>query len=252
MALGDAPIWLSISALKEPFNDAFNYRSRDQKDFFNKIFLRTEELKACLGQSAFYLLGEKGTGKTAYAVFLENNSIDNWKCKVSTMTETQYKRFIELKRQGQLSYSDYANIWRSMLLLVVSQMLVEKSKTLLHSVTGKFKGVEKAVAAWNASALNPEIESAFEALRTEELRAAIETDGASAGAKSQTTNKIQTKGIAHNLLRTETGLKAAVEDLKLSSHHALFIDGIDYRPTSVPYSEYLDCVKGLAEDWMKA
>jgi hypothetical protein len=118
--------WKIIEALNEPFNDALNYRTRHEKELFNKLFLRTEELRKCLAPSTYFLMGEKGTGKTAYAVFLENNTVDGVRCQLTTMTETQYKRFIELERQGKLNYSDYANIWRSMLLFVISQMLVSR------------------------------------------------------------------------------------------------------------------------------
>src|SRR5262249_13471581 len=38
----------------------------------------------------------------------------------------------------------------------------------------------------------------------------------------------------------------AFSDLKLANNYILFIDGIDIRPDSIPYTEYLDCVKGLA------
>jgi len=38
----------------------------------------------------------------------------------------------------------------------------------------------------------------------------------------------------------------ALGSLKLKQNQILFIDGIDIRPESVPYEEYLECVKGLA------
>jgi hypothetical protein len=38
----------------------------------------------------------------------------------------------------------------------------------------------------------------------------------------------------------------AISSLKLPKSITLFIDGIDIRPSSVPFDEYLDCVKGLA------
>jgi hypothetical protein len=120
--------WKAIRLLAEPFNDALNYRSRAEKDLFNKLFLRTKELQKCLAPSTYFLMGEKGAGKTAYAVYLENNIVDGYRCQVTTMTETQYKRFINLKLQGKLNYSDYANIWRSMLLFLAGRMLVLKSK----------------------------------------------------------------------------------------------------------------------------
>lgn len=240
--------WVTISNLKQPFNDAINYKTKDDKQFFSKIFLQTNHLRESLAPSIYYLIGEKGTGKTAYAVFLANNSIDDSRCKLTTMTETQYKRFIELKKQGKLSYSDFANIWRSMLLLIVSQMIVEKSKSFYHTFTGKFSKIEKAVKTWNDKALNPEVESAFEALVSDELAVKFKNDnvGEAGGTqKNQETEKVSV--IKHHLLQTETVLKEAIIDLKLSKNHILFIDGIDYRPEGVPYSDYIECIKGLAE-----
>lgn len=240
--------WKKIEALAEPYNDALNYRTRAQKDFFNRVFLRTEELKKCLAPSTYFLMGEKGTGKTAYAVFLENNSIDEFRCHVTTMTETQYKRFIELKRNGKLAYSDYANIWRSMLLFLAGRMLVTKSKTFLHKITGKFTRVENEINKWSKNALNPEMESAFEAVSSESFGAKLKAEqvGEAGGElKTQHTEKIPT--IRHHLLETENALKEAISSLSISKGHVLFVDGIDYRPESVSYPEYIECIKGLGE-----
>jgi hypothetical protein len=38
----------------------------------------------------------------------------------------------------------------------------------------------------------------------------------------------------------------ALGSLKLDQSQILFIDGIDIRPSSIPFSDYLECVKGLA------
>lgn len=241
-------MWKTLTQLKEPFNDAVNYRATKEKEFFNKLFLRTEELQKILGPAVYYLMGEKGTGKTAYATYMENNSIDGTRCKLVTMTETQYKRFIEMKKRGQLSYSDYSSIWRSMLLFIVSQMVVEKSKGIINSFTGKFRKIENAVNKWNQHALNPEVESAFEALTSDSLSLSIkatEVGELSGETKSQESQKSTV--IKHHLFETESTLKEALSDLKLSQNHILFIDGIDYRPEQVAYTEYLACIKGLGE-----
>ena len=240
--------WATLSSLREPFNDALNYRSRSQKEFFQKLFLRTAEVQSLLSPQVYFLMGEKGAGKTAYAVYLENNTIDGHRCKLTTMTETQYKRFIELKRQGKLAYSDYANIWRSMLLFIVGRMLVEKSKTPIHLVTRKFSRVEQEIKRWSKNALNPEVESAFEAISSETLNARLkhENTGEFGGEiKNQKTEKEST--LKHHLLDTENSLKEAISSLSLSNDHILFIDGIDFRPESVSYAEYIECIKGLGE-----
>ncbi len=55
------------------FRDAQNYKTRDQKQKFNQWFIKNNALdKICLPQISF-LVGEKGTGKTAYSVYLSNN-----------------------------------------------------------------------------------------------------------------------------------------------------------------------------------
>jgi hypothetical protein len=42
-------------------------------------------------------------------------------------------------------------------------------------------------------------------------------------------------------------LQRAIQDLKLRQNHLLFIDGIDIRPGLIPYGDYLECIKGLAD-----
>ncbi|MCU6500402.1 hypothetical protein LPN04_21630 [Rugamonas sp. A1-17] len=153
-----------------------------------------------------------------------------------------------MKKQGKLSYSDFANIWRSILLLIVSQMIVEKSKNIYHSFTGKFSKIEKSVRNWNANALNPEVESAFEVLVSDELSIKLKNDKVGevgGGQKNQETEKVSV--IKHHLLQTESLLKEAIDELKLGNSHVLFIDGIDFRPEGVPYLDYIECIKGLAE-----
>lgn len=248
-AIGTPTInWRTLSELQEPFNDAVNYKTRQQKEFFGKIFLRTEDLLDCLKPSIYYLIGEKGSGKTAYAAYLENNDVEETRCRLSTMTETQYKRFIALKRKGQLDYSDYANIWRPMLLNMVAQTLVHKSKGFLASVTGKFEAVEVEIEHFNRDSLNPEVEVAFEMINESSDSVAFGSDKyAKIAAKDSAKSTEKTEEIKHHLLEKETRLKQAIGDLRLSKNHVLFLDGIDYRPEDVPYADYLACVKGLGE-----
>lgn len=240
--------WKSLKDLQEPFNDAFNYRTRPEKDFFNKIFLRTDELRACLKPAVYYVIGEKGSGKTAYAAYLESNEIEDTRCKLTTMTESQYKRFIALKRDGKLSYSDYANIWRPMLLHMACQSIVDKSHNFLTKLTGKFSAIQAEISKFNKKALNPEVEVAFEAINEMALNAALENEHiGKVGSEFRTKDTDRTSQIKHHLLEAETTLKTALSELKLGNNHILFIDGIDYRPESVPYNDYLACIKGLGE-----
>jgi hypothetical protein len=240
--------WKALKDLKDPFNDAVNYKSRTQKDFFNQLFLRTDELYKCLDPSTYYLLGEKGSGKTAYATYLENNLVQDTLCKLTTMTESQYNRFIAMKRQGKLEYSDYANIWRPILLNMASQFLSQKCKGFFDGLTGRFDAIEQEIDRFDHEALNPEVEVAFRVVSEsrEGLKLGVkDVGGLSSDQSVQETDELE--HIRHHLLVKETSFKRAIADLKLKRNVILFMDGIDYRPEAVPYNDYLACIKGLGE-----
>ena len=63
----------TISELNLGFRDAENYQRRENKQLFNDIFVKNIFVDDLLSPNSFFMLGEKGTGKTAYAVFLANN-----------------------------------------------------------------------------------------------------------------------------------------------------------------------------------
>jgi hypothetical protein len=54
-----------VKSLNLGFGDAENYRMKEYKELFNHIFVKNEFLEKLLAPSTFFLIGEKGTGKTA-------------------------------------------------------------------------------------------------------------------------------------------------------------------------------------------
>ena len=54
-----------------------------------------------------------------------------------------------------------------------------------------------------------------------------------------------------NLLYIQRKFEDTFNSLRLKRNHILFIDGIDIRPAGIPFADYLECVKGLANAvWM--
>ena len=64
-----------IKDLKFGFNDAENYKRPENKAVFDKYFLRTTEFNEIFKPSTNFIIGEKGTGKTAYATYIVNNEV---------------------------------------------------------------------------------------------------------------------------------------------------------------------------------
>lgn len=88
---------LSVSDLELGFNDAENYKRKENKDLFSRIFLRNEALEKLCRDEISFLIGEKGTGKTAYAVYFQNQPYRNIKGFLKYIRETEYQKNFGIK-----------------------------------------------------------------------------------------------------------------------------------------------------------
>lgn len=233
------------------FSDAENYRRRENKDLFNKIFLRTDFLDKLTKPNVFFLLGEKGTGKTAYAVYLSNNKQNNNNAIHKYIRETDYQKFMQLKRSNNLSLSDYGSIWKVICFLLLADAIQKQQGTVDFFLKNqKFKALRDAINEYYHNAFSPEIPSALQMIENSQTATDIvakhfplEAGIHGKDSSSTTTNK---KQFQTNLLVLEKKFEECLSSVKIPENFLLFIDGIDIRPSEIPYSEYLDCVKGLA------
>ena len=228
-------------------NDAENYKRRDQKEYFNKIFLKDDNFEKILDPGNFFLIGEKGTGKTAYAVFLSNNFYGNTKSSVKYVRETEYRKFIELKKNKHLQLSDYQSIWSVILLVMLAKEISEKEiDSVPFKKSKKIKAIRKAIDEYYAYAFSPEISKVITIVDESKLAAELFAQYAKIGSESSQKVSFTEERFQINLQYLLMKLKDALADLKMVNNHYLFIDGIDFRPHNIPYQDYLECVKGLA------
>lgn len=229
------------------FNDAENYKRIENKAKFDKFFLRTAEFNDIYKASTSFIIGEKGTGKTAYATYIVNNEVFNTKGSINFIRETDYQKFITLKKDKQLQLSDYNNVWKVIVFLLLSNRIKvneEEKANLLKSQS--FDALNKAIDEYYINAFSPEIINALNFIEKTKSSAEIVSKyfnliGENVKEGSFTHSKFQT-----NLLYIQSHFEKAIASLKLSQNYILFIDGIDIRPENVPYSDYLECIKGLA------
>ena len=115
-----------ISELNLGFGDAENYHRRENKVLFNKIFVKNKFLDKLLSPNIFFLIGEKGTGKTAYSVFLSNNQYKDNIAEIKYIRETDYEKFVTLKKERHLQLSEYTSIWKVIILLLLAKGISKK------------------------------------------------------------------------------------------------------------------------------
>lgn len=235
-----------VTELKLGFSDAENYRRRENKDLFNAIFVKNAFLDQLMSPSSFFLLGEKGTGKTAYAVYLSNNIYQETKSGLKFIRETDYQKFINLKQKHHLLLSDYESIWKVIILLLLAKSIdIKELDGNPFSKNKKFKILLEAIDEYYNHAFSPEILAALNLIENSKLAAELVSKHLRAGGEQSIKTSFHESRFQVNLLYLQREFENALSGIKTKTHNILFIDGIDIRPGTIPYGEYLECIKGL-------
>src|SRR2546427_12450553 len=98
---------LSIAKLSLGFSDAENYKRKENKDLFNQVLVKNETLEKICNPGISFIVGEKGTGNTAYAVYIANSAYRNHNASVRYIRETEYHKFVSLKNYRHPDLSNY-------------------------------------------------------------------------------------------------------------------------------------------------
>ena len=236
-----------IKDLELGYADAENYKRRENKALLNRVFIRDAHLDDLCKPNISFLIGEKGTGKTAYSIFLSNNDYKNTISSIRYVRETEYQKFISLKMEKHLSLSDFSSIWKVILYLLIAKQVQDRegrvSKLLNYA---KFAALNSAIDEYYLSAFSPEIIQALSFVQESKLAAELLHKHATLKSEDKSSIAFSESRFQINLFYIQKQFEDAFSQIRLAQNHVLFIDGIDIRPSSIPYEEYLECIKGLA------
>lgn len=235
-----------VPDLQVGFHDAQNYRRRENREVFNQLFLRTPELDKLLEPNIFFLIGEKGTGKTAYAIYLSSVGYKDANANTKYIQETDYLKFVAMKNEKHLALSDYVSIWKVIIYVLLAQQIRDKEPTLTLKGLSNFTALGKAIDEFYKSAFSPEIQSSIQFAEEAGLAAKLIAKFIEIGTNVKSSVVFTESTFQVNLLYIQRMFEEAFRSIKISKNQILFIDGIDIRPSSVGVDEYLECIKGLA------
>jgi hypothetical protein len=236
-----------IKDLELGYADAENYKRRENKELLNRVFIRDIHLDNLCQPNISFLIGEKGTGKTAYSIFLSNNNYKNTSASIRYVRETEYQKFISLKREKHLTLSDFSSIWKVILYLLMAKQVQDKESVISKLLNyTKFAALNAAIDEYYLSAFSPEIIQALSFVQESKLAAELLHKHAALKSEDKNSITFSESRFQVNLFYIQKQFEEAFSQIRLAQNHVLFIDGIDIRPASIPYEEYLDCIKGLA------
>jgi hypothetical protein len=233
---------LNVPSLNLGSVDAINYKTRGEHEFLAQILYREDYLESILKRQKYFLIGEKGTGKTAYAVFLNNADYNNTLSTVINLTENDYRHFVVLSQKNPSIVPYYVDVWRFILLLLVCNGIADK---LSSAVSGypKFSALKAAIDEYYHSSFRPEVDQSLDMV--ENAVTAAEMISRHAGPAALP-GSMSLSSLQVTLSFLERKLREAISSLKLPRDFIMFVDGIDIRPDLIDYQPYLSCIRGLA------
>ena len=222
-----------------------SYKSREEKEFISKILYKDRYLDEIMKPNKYFLIGEKGTGKTSFAVFLNNSDYNNTLSRITALSATDYQRFLKLKDVGKFNISSYVDIWKIILLLLVSHGIKDRFEEKVLKFSG-FRSISDAIEEYYHSAFRPEVEQSLNFVENSELAAKIISKYTELDGKKSSSKQTEFPNFQINLAYLEKKFKDAIASINLEKDFILFIDSIDIRPDQIDYSSYIECIQGLA------
>ncbi len=234
-----------------PFDEAENYLLPDNKQHFNKMFYKDNNYDKLLQPTTYYLIGDKGSGKTAYSAYFCNNNFNNIKSKRFEISVDDYCKIIQMKNEGKLNYTHYVTLWKAILLIKLFSTISDTEISAFGSRA--FKKIKSLLKDYKFTEISADTFSPVSFIDNETFVASVDsgingtasTVKGSMKATSEAKKSIEKQIYVDSWVKFINEMENEISSLKLKNHHYLFVDGIDTRPEDIPYSEYKECVYPL-------
>lgn len=204
------------------FNDAENFKRKEYKNLFTKFFTRTTNLTEILLPHKYFLIGDKGTGKTALAVFLSNTAYNSYKSNLVYIRETEYQKFVSMKKEKHLTLSDYQNIWNVILLLLIAKQIDNgEKKSVLFSSFSRFRPLKEAIEEFYQKAFSPEIIYALNFVEDSKRAAELLNEYFTLNGEINRSESFSESRFQINLLYIQKKFESAISSLKLENKYII-------------------------------
>ncbi|MFS8999192.1 P-loop ATPase, Sll1717 family [Streptococcus infantis] len=247
----------TLSTNADDFNEA---RNKLDEKLFDRVFLKDEFYELISNQNTYFIVGEKGSGKTAYAVYYCNNKRKGI-AELNRVPPQMFYKFIGLKQRGQLENTPYHEIWENVIMMMILSYIKNDLKKNIYKrifYKKKIDRISSFIEKFHRNAYDPNFQAILDVVQSytekisSELSAKLTIHKTGVGSKingesgeqNTSTSHLQKTSMALTELFNES--KQLFEKVNFSKTIDFFIDGIDILPENVDYEVYKACIEGLA------
>lgn len=257
--------YTEIQLPKESANSYYMQKSKKRIEQF--IYLDPEWYQKLFEPTTFYILGPKGCGKTLYAAYMCANIRNGVISRSYTVSVDDYGKLIEMKREKHLRFTDYATMWK---VILIQKLLLglnpedisffgrsKSYQTLQRTISGYF-GYNVNDDSFNPTTVIDDSgkQTKVTAYLSQELELSPLPENDSGltqkiGGQQQVAQSAERKEQHVANVYTDTWRRAidvfkkTAEIISFKHSHYLFIDGLDVRPVNIPAEEYSACIGSL-------
>ena len=147
-------------------------------------------------------------------------SIKIYLASTTFINESEYLKFIELKKLGHLVLSDFASVWKVILYVLMAKQIVDKNRkkgliSKIFDLFPKFRALDECIDDFYKSAFSPEIIQAMMFVTDSKTSAKLMSEWMSVMTGKDEKVEFKVETYQQNLLYIQRKFEDAFESLKL-------------------------------------
>ena len=234
---------MDFSQLFLKCHDASVFQEKNNHAMLSKVFFDDKNASRILEQDQYFIIGEKGTGKTMIAQYLSNIRSDK-NCSVLDFSSIDFETFRKLSSEGYFKFIQMDQLWQVLLMTISAETIVKNEHGILKS--RKFKAFHSAIREFYNGRFSPEFPVAVEMVEKFDYveKLANKYFGEIGGSDGrQKSVSYQAGESPLNSVREQ--FAEAFLSARVSADHVIFIDRIDIKPDDIQYDDFISSLRSF-------
>lgn len=225
-------------------HDASVFQEKNNFDVLQRVYFDDNHSNQVLNQDQYFIIGEKGTGKTIIAQYLTNirNDIN---CSIVDFSTIDFETFRRLSADGHLKYIQPDQLWQVLLMVLSAELVVKKENSILSSI--KFKALHGAVQEFYDNKFKPEFPVVIELMSKFDALAELSNKNIGKLSGSEGISEKSTYQDSDSPLNNvRNSFEEAFRTARIGQDHVIFIDKIDIKPDDINFDKFILILRSFA------